>query len=106
MFRTTTAGHRAVQVWKAIRAPATPSARRWPLRAEERAGPFRGSPVLPVTAQPVQDHLEPLDAVERAPRPGQLVAFRREPHELHLALHGSQSRAEVLALAHRATQVV
>src|SRR5438094_5608889 len=54
---------------------------------------------LEVPAQPVEDDLEPLDPVERAARPRELVALGREADELHLALHSPEASEEVLALA-------
>src|SRR5438067_11011566 len=83
--------------------PAASFTLPWFPLARERSSPGRPRSVrsvrLEVPAQPVEDDLEPLDPVERAARPRELVALGREADELHLALHGPEASEEVLALA-------
>src|SRR5438105_7725283 len=46
--------------------------------------------ILQVAVHPLQDDLEALDPMARRARAGQLVAFRREPGQLHLALQPAE----------------
>ena len=61
---------------------------------------------LEVAPEPLEDDLEPRDAVERRAGARELVALGREAHELHLAPQQPQDREEVLGLLDVAAEVV
>src|SRR4029079_10158236 len=65
-----------------------------------------GSSAPQVVPEELEDQLEALDAVRRAPRPSELVTLRRAPHERDVSSERPQHREQLFPLVDRTPEIV